>query len=723
MKSRVGYLYWIITLAFGLMLLIAAAQLLAKRNISILKIGNRDAAVTFTINNRLQDLINLSFELESKVTNPSQQKIYRQSLLDSLTVLGYNSSVLKQLNLTDEAITRFEKLGRFIDTQISLSNKAIQLSKQSNQNEAMKLIDSIRVLRLADSIYSAALSIEKYLEKDLQATLSNNTNVSSRLSAYNRLLAIVAIAGVLILGTIIINRHLKQVQLISDLEVAKTQAQESAKIKEQFLANMSHEIRTPLNAIQGFSQILSRTPLSREQQKYSTIISDASESLIYIVNDILDISKIEAGKLRMQQKPFNLEKVLKKLDNMFSHVAAEKELQYIQHTGDDVPLYLTGDPDRLLQILVNLISNAIKFTQAGSVQIDIEKISEKNETVWLSFKVKDTGVGISADKKDIIFQRFEQLNPGKDSPSKGTGLGLSIVKSLTEMKGGNITLSSIPGSGSEFIVSIPFNKVKKPELLFREEEADQLVNFENAAILVVEDNKVNQLLLKHNLSQAGCLVDIVENGEEALAVLNNKVYDLILMDIQMPVMDGYETIHKLRKMMQINTPVIAMTAYAMSGEKEKCLAAGMNDYIAKPVDFSLLTSALKKYLSGRESAKKNKKSDINGQEEFLLHLAGGDTRMAKKILQEIISEIPVVTEKLKALAEQNHAEGIDKLLHNMVSTFSPLGNETTVMQKINTIREVLNTNNREEEKKMIHELVFELEILSGKLTATVDSVN
>lgn len=725
MKKRIGYLFWILLLAFGLMLLITAAQLLAKKNISGLKKGNREAAITFTINNRLQDLINLSFELESKISNPVRPLAYRQSLLDSLAMLGYNTTVLKGLDLNKEAANRFEYLSHFIDKQVSLSTQTLQYIKEAKPDNSKMVIDSIRAMRLADSVYSIALTIEKYLEKDLQATISNNTRVSSRLTAYNKILAIIAITAVLILGTIIINRHVKQVQLISDLEKAKTEAQRLAGVKEQFLANMSHEIRTPLNAIKGFTRILSQTKLSPEQQQYTGIISDASNNLVYIVNDILDISKIEAGKLRIEEKEFSLQRVLHTIEYMFLNAADEKKLEFHQQVKEDVPLHLKGDPDRLSQIIVNLVSNAIKFTRAGYVSIVVSKVKEVDGKVWVMFNVEDTGPGIPDNKKETIFQRFEQLNLGNDDVTKGTGLGLSIVKSLAEMMHGSITLSSEPGKGSVFSVILPFSKVAEIESIVTEQDEFQETGNHlkyDAAVLVVEDNKVNQLLLRHTLEQWGISVSMALNGSEALELVDEKKFDLVLLDIQMPVMDGYETIRRMRSEIKMSTPVIAMTAYAMPGEKEKCMQAGMNDYLSKPVDFAKMDELLKNFLQSNVRKEINSGKGKNGQENFLLQLAGGDHGIAQKILLEIKKEIPIVLEKIKVFQQKNSSRGLDGVLHSMVSTFSPLGNETPVMIKINQLREQLEDDDGEGDQiQQLQDLHHELLVMDKSITGTIQS--
>jgi signal transduction histidine kinase/CheY-like chemotaxis protein len=663
------------------MLLIVAAQVLTKRNINGLKIGNREAVITFTINNRLQELVNLSFELNTKVINQGNNVSKSQALMDSLNMLGYNSSVLEKINQSNNTRSEFERLNHFIDQQVGYSMAILRGGGNTSK------LDSLQKMKIADSVYTSALLLQKQLEKNLQQTLDKNTDTSSYLSAYNKTVAIIAIAAVFILCTIIINRHIRQGQLIDQLEKATAAAKESALIKDQFLANMSHEIRTPLNAIKGFSHLLSQTPLAKDQKEYAVIINEASGSLIHIVNDILDISKIEAGKLRITNREFNLGKILETTNQMFNGTATNKGLQYSQTINENVPVNLTGDPERLLQILINLISNGIKFTQQGYIKIEVAVNRVEERKVWVEFLVEDSGMGIPDDKKEIVFRRFEQLHTGKESVIQGTGLGLSIVRNLVSLMGGDITLSGKYGKGSAFRILLPF--AKKENFSLSEgavnKKTDTENDFQNSVVLVVEDNKVNQLLIKNILGGLKLIIDVAANGEEAVAMVTEKKYDLILMDIQMPVLDGYDTTELLRKKLNSKTPIVAMTAFALPGEREKCLEAGMDDYLAKPIELPQLMAVLKKYLSYKENpgaASLNFEGDTN----FILQLSGGDAEIAQKIVLQIQQEIPATTAKLNAICEKGDYTGLKVLCHHMTSTFSPIGNNTDIMKGIEQLR-------------------------------------
>jgi signal transduction histidine kinase/CheY-like chemotaxis protein len=680
MKYRIGYFFWILALAFGLMILIVAAQVLTKKNIAGLKKGNSGAALTFTINNRLQEMVNLCFELNTKTTNPSNPPYKRQSLVDSLNTLGYNISVLGTLGLAEETKTEFNKLNKYIGLQIE---RGLQILEFEKLEDRLVAAASLRKEQIADSVYAAALAIQKFLEKDLSTTLNNNTSTSTRLSSLNKTLALIAIAAILILCAIIINRHLRQVHLISELEKATAAAKESALIKEQFLANMSHEIRTPLNAIKGFTRLMSQTPLAEKQKEYTRIINEASSNLLNIVNDILDISKIEASKLRIENKEFDLKKLMTTIEEMFSNSALEKGLWYNQQLAIDLPPFIKGDPDRLSQILINLISNGIKFTSHGSVSVTVSPKKIEGKKIWIDFSVIDTGIGIPDEKREVIFQRFEQLEAASSEILQGTGLGLSIVKSLAEMMNGTVSVSGKLGSGSSFTVLLPFEIAAETGVSVTESnnKDDMSDAYSGYSVLVVEDNKINQLLLESTLANMGIHVTVVSNGQEAINALLIKFYDLVFLDIQMPVMNGYEAVSKIRDR-KINTPVIAMTAFVLPGEKEKCIQAGMTDYMAKPIDFSKLADILEKFLTGPiiNSQQGDFGSMVDTQD--LAALVGGDSQIVSRVIDEICNEIPGIILVLNKMVSTKDYSMLKNTCHHMVSTFFPLGQENEVVKCI-----------------------------------------
>ncbi|MEJ7823622.1 MAG: ATP-binding protein, partial [Chitinophagaceae bacterium] len=392
------------------------------------------------------------------------------------------------------------------------------------------------------------------------------------------------IYGISGIATDITERVKYQEQLIEAKKIAE-QAQE---LQEQFLANMSHEIRTPMNGIKGMTDLLLETALNNEQKDFTKTIQRSSDNLLVIINDILDLSKIQAGKLTIEKIDFNLTEVLDNIKVLFKYLIAEKGLILQIGVDADVPKVLCGDPYRLNQILVNLIGNAIKFTLSGGVDVKISVQEKRDKEILVSFEITDTGIGIATDKIGKIFDSFTQGSMTTTRKYGGTGLGLSITKRLLELQEGEISVESKVNNGSTFQFTIPYkySDATSSTVFIDKDSKEYRSLLMGKKFLVVEDNEINQKVVKHVLQQAGGTVEVANHGLEAVAMLQkNSGYDLIVMDLQMPEMDGYEATRYIRTEMKLTNPIIAMTANALKGEREKCLAAGMNDYISKPFDF------------------------------------------------------------------------------------------------------------------------------------------
>ncbi len=392
----------------------------------------------------------------------------------------------------------------------------------------------------------------------------------------------------------------------SDLAEARDQALEANRLKGCFLANMSHEIRTPMHAVLGMSELLTGTPLAPEQREYASGIHQSAESLLGLLNGILDLSKIEAGKLELDSLPFSPAEEIDGVLSTLSASAGAKGIELRRDIEPDVPGVVVGDPCRLRQVLLNLGGNALKFTEVGHVIVRASLVNESPERAMVRFSVQDTGPGIPAERREHLFEPFVQGDGSTHRRHGGTGLGLAISQQLAILMGGEIGVDSQPGRGSRFWFTAAFGKAGPPAQVPAQAPAPALAATPVAAppppgrILVVEDNPVNQRIALRMLDKAGYAADAVSSGRQALEAICARDYALILMDVQMPEMDGFETTAEIRRLQadRAHTPVLAMTANAMSGDREKCLAAGMDDYLSKPVQIAALRAKIDRWMGG-----------------------------------------------------------------------------------------------------------------------------
>lgn len=383
-----------------------------------------------------------------------------------------------------------------------------------------------------------------------------------------------------------------QNQIQSQLQESKEVAERSLAIKENFLANMSHEIRTPMNAVLGFTHLLEDTTLDERQKEFVKAIKISGQNLMTIINDILDYSRLESGRIVIEQIPFSVREAFDSLSILLQQKAREKNIKLKFEIDERIPESLLGDPTRLMQMLLNLSDNALKFTEQGSVRISAELEQQTSDAATIVFTIADTGRGIPPDKLSAIFERFTQASAETTRKYGGTGLGLSIVRSLVELQKGTITVNSTVNEGSVFKVIISYKIDLTANAQNRKEQNSEVKKSgrRQLNILIAEDNKMNQILAVTVLSKYGFTADVAENGKIAVDMLQQNKYDLVLMDMQMPEMDGYEATRYIREVLKDDIPIIAFTAHAMSGERDKCLALGMNDYISKPFDANDLHS-------------------------------------------------------------------------------------------------------------------------------------
>lgn len=481
----------------------------------------------------------------------------------------------------------------------------------------------------------------------------------------------------------ITDQKLQEIELIA----ARNEAEDLAATKETFLANMSHEMRTPMNAIMSMTNQLAKTELGTEQEFYLETIQKASKSLLVIINDVLDLSKIDAGKLSLENIGFNLVDVLQNSMQVITHKGEQKGLDLNNYYFDGkIAPVLIGDPYRINQVLLNLMTNAVKFTEKGSVDLSCKVVTDKLNSQIIEVSVKDTGIGMEESFVTHLFDKFSQEYESVSRKYGGTGLGMSICKNLIKQMGGEIFVESVKNVGStiSFILELPKGVAEDmPEKVVTEFSEEFL---QGRKILITDDNDLNRLVASILLLDFGATVMVAENGLMALDMIANDQFDVVLMDIQMPIMNGYETTRRLREMGN-QIPIIALTASAIKGEREKCIAAGMNDYITKPIDEETFLKTIDKWINKDEDAQLE---DTTKMEEPLYNLSSlrviskGREDFVKKMVDMFCEQMPPMVNELKDAFEGHNLEQMGSIAHKLKSSIDHL-NMTTIQRVIRDI--------------------------------------
>lgn len=530
---------------------------------------------------------------------------------------------------------------------------------------------------------------------------------------------------------------------IEDLKQTNELNARAMQLRQEFLAKTSHEIRTPLNPILLLTTLLLDSTLSSTQREQLEAIKSAGETLLAVVNDILDLSKIEAGKIDFSHHGFNLRQVFDHVEDMMELSANGKGLKLIFNLDNRIPEKLVGDNVRLTQILLNLVGNAIKFTHKGTITIEARLINQSKENVNIYFKVSDTGIGIPQDKLKVIFESFQQIENEDNRRQGGTGLGLTIVRQLVKLQGGNINVTSKVGEGSAFDFELGFD-LTLPEEGVKLEVVIDKTKVTGMEILLVEDNPLNQMVTRKLLSDWGIDIQIANNGRECIEKLQEKNYDLILMDVQMPEMNGYEATQHIREKMESpfrEIPIIALTANAFTGSDDECLRVGMNDYLSKPIEIANLYTKIlqhartgKRKLDSTQQSNGKEHSQVNGnganhsiKEEsqksletmplkqytdlsYLEQISGGDATIIRKTIEKFLETTPDMLEKMSLQLANSEYDELGKTVHKLKSSVAFMG-INSIKETILEVEKVIKTHSNEQT----------LKALVGKIREVIES--
>ena len=679
-NKRFSY-FIILTFIAGSLLLIAVQINSAKNTKELIQNNNR-LLNELRSSNHLREIDRDILGVESRIRasiatndtthlNGVDQKIDEvENFLDSLS--KDNADIEEQKLIRRLSVLALEK--KLVKEKLLLRHKTIgDMDDQTS-------IANPRARKISNEITNITAKIYEKRRVDMVNLSKQSAEMGQKARFYDISLLILLILSGSIVGYHILRQFKRQRLLIQELDVAQKKALVAAQTKENFLANMSHEIRTPLSGILGFTNLLQKRTLDETSKEFVSSIQRSGENLMAIINDILDLSKIEAGMMRITKCIFSINGLVNSVETFFVERAKEKGLTISSKIDTLIPDTLNGDATRLTQILVNLIGNAIKFTHQGNINIEIYNKQQTESEVVIGFKVSDTGIGIDKEKLIEVFERFNQ---GEDSTTRnygGTGLGLSIVKSLIELQNGDIEVISEQGKGTTFHFYIPYTIAKEQLSVVPKVDTDYFKDKTNTPlkVLIVDDNAINQSLMKHLLSQWNIDFETANNGLEAVEFLKNNDCDLVLMDIQMPQMDGYVATQTIREELKLNTPIIAMTAHALAGERERCMSRGMNEYISKPIKEEELFKLISNF-----GLKENEKTETNAEEivsnyefidiTYLKSISNGDKDFERTVTQQFLDKVPTHLQELKLAYDNKDFKLLKLRAHDLKSSVAIMG--------------------------------------------------
>jgi signal transduction histidine kinase/ActR/RegA family two-component response regulator len=678
--------YILLTTFIGAILVIVFLQFNSNRSINQLINGNEDLLMELSLKNGLQELQTDIVTLESKVRGIVIKGVPKDSfhLLAEINKIQGTLQELDSLQTDSTISPLLIDLNLLVQKKINFSRNVLDTFGLKGKAAAEGLVNIKYSTQLDDSIAAKASRIDELHQVMVTALIKKADKNGGKAKTLGTIMAVLAaLASIFTFGNVTLKVRQQQL-LIEKLNASEKKVREAARIKENFMANMSHEIRTPLNAILGFTNLIQRKDLDNESREYVQTIQKSSENLLTIINDILDLSKIEAGMMRIEAAPFSIRGLVHSIKTMFQSKVAEKNLQLVTVVDSSIPDTLEGDAVRLTQILVNLIGNALKFTAQGIISVSISNNGIQGNKINTGIVVHDSGIGINQENLKDIFKRFHQAEESVTRKYGGTGLGLAIVNDLVLLQNGQINVESEAGKGTTFHIQLPYKIAEEQAQTIRpaDQKGMDSVFTSHVQVLVVEDNEINQSLIRHLFAHWNLQYDIVNNGKAALDILAVKKYDLILMDIQMPEMDGYTAAREIRNKLKLNTPIVAMTAHAMAGEREKCISFGMNEYISKPIREELLHELIIRFTAKEELASlpERKAGKLVPFEAFrfinlsyMQEISGGDIEYEKTVTGQFLEAIPNELKEIEKAWEEKNRNRLKQVAHNLKTTVSIMG--------------------------------------------------
>jgi len=678
-------IYLVLTAFITGNLLIIFVQYNSSKNIQNLITGNKKLLNELTVGNQLReaerDLLSAEIRLARAVATKDTSYLLQ---VDTLIAAAHTLlDSLRIMNDQDGTIRNIDQLSKLADEKLLLRNLVMDSFRRGRwiPPDSFRAIMKRRSYILEVNNFSRRIYTSRQLLLD---SLSLSINSSGRRAQkWNIVMVLLVVVSGAVLFWYIISRIRGQNLLIQQLDASEKKVREVSRIKENFMANMSHEIRTPMNAILGFTNLMKARNRDPELEEFVEAIGQSGESLLTIINDILDVSKIEAGMMRIESTPFSIRDLIHSIQTLFAGKMQEKGLDFTTVVDKLVPDTLSGDPIRLTQIFVNMIGNAVKFTSKGAIGVAVNDKGKEGNHIRLGFVISDTGIGIAKEKLPDIFDRFRQAEDSTTRKYGGTGLGLAIAKDLISLQGGEIEVESEPGKGTIFRFTIPYEigveEVSAP--IMTELIGSGYADHRQIRILVVEDNEMNRSLLRHLLTGWELSFDMVANGMEALEKLRTGTFDLVLMDVQMPGMDGYTATQEIRTKLKLETPVLAMTAHAFPGEREKCLSYGMNEYIAKPIKDKELFGLIAR-LTGMDGNRSDLKKGIVKEApavyelidlQYMRGISDGDKDYERTVTGQFMEVIPIDLNALESALENMDLVQLRRTAHAMRSDVAIMG--------------------------------------------------